>query len=74
MTVMSHSVRPQGWNQRKEEEGSLFPDGVSASQGESEVGVGSLEADPCRQELKFRVEKLGWRQLRLAVMFRAMIT
>lgn len=40
ITVTSHSVRAQGWNQRKEEEGSLFPDGVSASQGEKEVNVG----------------------------------
>lgn len=38
--LLSRSVRPQEWNQRKEEEGGLFPDGVSGSQGEREVKVG----------------------------------
>lgn len=32
------------------------------------------KVDPRRQKLQFVAEKPGWRQLRLAVMFRAMIT
>lgn len=68
--LLCHSV--QEWNQREEEEGGLFPDGVSGSQGEKEVKVGVRRWHVLPEVLSGK--NLGRRQLRLAVMFRAMIT